>query len=111
MASLSDLHPGQYVVVWYARNKQGQERLLLKHLTGPRWVLYTPDGQLLLEQLKGAAANGPARCMPLRGRVLRQEVPRPVYRFESTLTGQQLRPLLKRAEQLASRKGGDSGSN
>ena len=80
---------GEYFEVEYSDDNVAHERMALWPVSEVRWVVKSPDGDVMIENLDGLdPETGPSVSRPLRRRA---GALAPLYRFRVRLTDRQLR--------------------
>ena len=96
MASSSDIMPGGPIAVFYSDDTVWHERIPLWRASEGHWMIWTPDGDRYVEDLRGGAADGPSR-VKVKGKdfVYWSRVGGPAYRFSTFPTDEEFRVLIK----------------
>ena len=92
----SKLLPGSYVMVWYSDDNVWHERLCLWPLGRYRWIIYTPDRDLYVEEF-GGGGDGPEKIRLVGPRGGVGGVRGGMYCFPSRPDEGQLRKLILEA--------------
>jgi uncharacterized membrane protein YgcG len=93
------LVPGEYFEVEYSDDNVAHERIALWPVAEGRWVVKTPDGDVMIEDLDGLDPNtGPSVSRPLRRRAGALAA---LYRFRARLTDRQVRSSIVSGLRLA----------
>ncbi len=98
MGSWLNIVPGIPVAVFYSDDDVWHERLPLWRESESRWMIYTPDKDMYVEDLRGGAEDGPSK-VKVKGHDFRywSRVGGAAYRFASPPSSDDFRGLLKEA--------------
>ena len=96
---LSDLQPGESVLVWYDGDPMWHERLAIAAITRDVWFIATPDRDAYAERLIGNRSSGcgPSHCLRMPGGIVPATVAEAVYRFAEQITEDDWQALWKEA--------------
>lgn len=99
------LIPGSRVFLWYSDDNVWHENLIAYVVGGEEVVLWTPDEDLYIEKIGCKGSEGP---MKLRGLKTGGRIPRftkPVYRFKSRISDNDLKKIFRDGYNLAVQEG------
>ena len=96
MESLSEIVPGIPVAVFYSDDSVWHERIPIWRASEGLWMIVTPDADRYVEDLRGGAADGPAK-VKIKGKDFKywSRVGGATYRFSSGLTNEEFRARIK----------------
>ena len=106
---LSQCHPGDRLAVWFLDDTMFHERVLVWPHDRENWWVYTPDGDLYIEQIVGDGEEG-ASAFRVKGADFQfwSRLRQPVYRFRDQVDDDALKGLIKNVLDDLEAEGGTS---